>query len=316
MKSRLPNLVFFETHDDTVTTRIIAKLIPELGNLGYDLFFEECPNGKFFSCSTRQKCQSLEEAKEKGLNELILSAQDLMRHTAVLEPNLGITQTDIENDDLFDKAEFLKGRFAPTPAFTKALYAPLNADRGLSPAIYYEIYAARAYLVEQLLKFNIAYKGSEDADRPEEVPEIYDPIREYEMAAVFATAKEHFIARNGLQHVNGLQMELVKQLTYAKAAQKFLMYYIYSQPMHDDEPNKKLFEQETQARACSLDLPLGLTSIDATKHTDDAIISMILKAVKRKALHEARENDTTTFFSAKLGALSPSLPDLKRRNSF
>lgn len=292
MIGRKPTLLFFETHDDPATTRIIAKLLPMLKKLGYDTFLDELP-------AYTRGTEDLEAFRKANYEQLITSLAEIMQGINE-EKNLNLTESECKTDDYFDRNEFKKGNYIPTDKFASVINKmPEFTFRGMGIHSILEIGAAFEVLYTQLSENNITYQGIDDARTEEyryvEDARVFAPInqvREMTMASAYCLAEKPVIGRNGLAHVSGIQSILLSEIEKEICLEFFSFFYVFSKPVHAGS----LGEFEAKARANGLNLPLGLLALDGSKLSDDEIISAILNEIQKKNKYADEARDNFTFF--------------------
>lgn len=257
-------IIFAENHWDPSTSRILHKIAPHLSKMNYRLFLDEKPDRKpiewhidqhkdhevtYAKTVSEFQQAKLDMSNERDVKLFVLNKLDSYRH--------------LTDDSSFQQM---------TDHFFEALFDIINRHSSIC--------AFKAFL-ESLKQLRIPYECIdlliENHHRQSDKTYLaHSATREKHISKTFLTRTD-FFSRIGLAHVSGIQNEIIKQIPRDVAADHFSYYYLYAKPSIPDDD----FLEE-RIRSGRLKLPLGITTIDMSKKTDDQVIKQILLQISEK----------------------------------
>lgn len=274
---QLPILVFAESHEDPITGVLLKKLTPKLKSLGYSSFLDE--NGDKLSAY--------------GLIDTLERAENAYRKLSERFDQYGLCITDKNHIEIFI-LQCLIDQGINDHTLLLILLSNFLVDISETIARYPANVTFKAFL-HTLIENKITYKGI-DID-PELITShasllALNTHRDNKMADAYLESTEAAFARTGLLHALGMQQRILSKIDYEKASAQFCFFNIHSQPALTQCDNL-----EGRVRAGEISYPLGIISIDATTHTEDELVEMIMVniATRKEQLEKSSPSNVTTL---------------------
>lgn len=272
-KTTMPTLIFSEAHADPIVMKILLKMVPELKALGYEIFFEEAPQGFTVQDVNREFQRSIDQYE-------------------LLKKDFSMSGLDITDDNVINKfISMLRFEGVDEPS----LYLIINT------LVRYEANLATVSFLKELVINNINFKSVDKnrnniKDMRELTEENMMEARDKKMANAYLREPRPVFGRIGLMHAEGLQRNILKYLSHEQAYSRFCFIHIYS----DQSILDRVFEtrkKNKKFQASLLELPLGMTRINAQRKTENEIIDIILGKIREKQENVEKINRTSRLKS-------------------
>ena len=245
----LPRLIFSEFHTDPGTAKILFKLVPVLKKLGYEHFFNE--------------------RSERTLENEISCGKNIERNYFELVKDFHDAGLDITNRE--DQLSFCMARYKSKEMIVSTMHKIIETVGAHRADTEYQKF------YESLLTNQIRYSG---VDLP--IPSVqqvtdqdYFNKRNIKMANAYLKTTKHVFGRIGLLHADGMQKEIIKDMSPELASATFCFFYIHSESPQGITSDLRSYE--TNVRNGKEALSFGITAIDATKYKEGEIIRIIAK---------------------------------------
>jgi hypothetical protein len=310
-ESLLPMLVFAESHDDPINSKILNLLIPKLKALGYGYFFDEVPSSHSLEDAIKGNDENFklliklkEHAEEHKLN--ILDPKDqvtyLWNHFDLADfiyeqekISFEKQHSDQEINEKVVRDNIIKYLNTDNRVIRYFRLIQCNFDK------YFAIINNKIFL-DNLKKNNIHYQGINPGDLflegmgGDSFEYLFERMkyRDEQMASHFTSRTEGIFARVGVSHAKGLLKKL-------PSSSLFFNLYTFELRIQEDESSEynEFFKFPREVREGTT----PIIPIDARSQTDDQICEFIIEKVKnaykeaQKKLFFSRQRYIINFFA-------------------